>query len=292
MVRSSFRFPSEASLRVAAAQIECRPGDIPANLEAHLAALRTAQAEGVDLVVFPELSLTDYLGEPDTDTLARRAGADELRTLAAAAGSTVVSVGFIERGDDGRIYNAQALLSDGRCRQVHRKANLPTYGQLVEGRFYAPGRSVELARLSRSWSAATLICADTWNPALPWLAAIQHADILLVPVASSVDAVGGEFDNPGGWDLNLRHTAMTYGLPVVMVNHCGRRGGLEFWGGSRILDPFGREIARAGLESGIVIADLDLADVAKARQRLPTIRDADPDLVLAILSRVLGQDGP
>ena len=48
-------------MRVAAAQIECRPGDIAANLEAHLVALRAAQGEGAALVVFPELSLTDYL---------------------------------------------------------------------------------------------------------------------------------------------------------------------------------------------------------------------------------------
>jgi predicted amidohydrolase len=112
-----------------------------------------------------------------------------------------------------------------------------------------------------------------------------------VPVASSVDAVGGEFDNPGGWDLNLRHTAMTYGLPVVMANHCGRRGGLNFWGGSRILDPFGREVARAGAGREVIVADLDLGDVATARKRLPTIRDADPNLVHDILSRVFGQSG-
>ncbi len=276
-------------MRVAAAQIECRPGDIAANLEAHLVALRAAQGEGAALVVFPELSLTDYLAEPDTAALARSADDHELREVASAAGGTIVSIGFIERGGDGRFYNAQALLHRGACLHVHRKANLPTYGRLAEGRYYASGRTVELAPVAAGWRAATLICADTWNPALPWLAAIQHADLLIVPVASSVDAVDDEFDNPGGWELNLRHTAMTYGLPIVMANHCGRRGGLSFWGGSRILDPYGCELARAGAESGLVVADLNMADVAAARQRLPTIRDADPDLVFTVLGRVLGQ---
>ena len=63
-------------MRVAAAQIECRPGDIPANLALHLAALDSARNRGVDLLVFPELSLTDYLSEPDTATLARASDAD------------------------------------------------------------------------------------------------------------------------------------------------------------------------------------------------------------------------
>jgi predicted amidohydrolase len=276
-------------LRVAAAQIECRPGDIPANRDSHLAALREAQARGAALVVFPELSLTDYLAEPDTDALARPSDAEELRAIAAAAGDTAVSLGFIERGCDGQIYNAQALLCRGKCLHVHRKANLPTYGRLTEGRHYTPGRGVDLVRLADGCSAATLICADTWNPALPWLAAIQHADLLIVPVASSLEAVGGDFDNPAGWDLNLRHTAMTYGLPVVMANHCGRRSGMTFWGGSRILDPFGRELARAGAQSGLVLADLKLADRALARGRLPTVRDANPDLVYDVLGRILGR---
>jgi predicted amidohydrolase len=276
-------------VRVAAAQIACRPGNIPANLDSHLTALRAAQSEGADLVVFPELSLTDYLSEPDIETLGRSVGDEELREIATAAGDTVVSMGFIERCPDGRICNSQALLSGGICLHVHRKANLPTYGQLVEGRYYTRGRAVELAPLAGGWKAATLICADTWNPVLPWLAAVQHADILMVPVASSVDAVDDQFDNPGGWDLNLRHTAMTYGLPVVMANHCGKRGRLNFWGGSRILDPFGRELARAGAESGLVFADLNMADVTSARLRLPTIRDADPDFVHSVLGRILGK---
>jgi predicted amidohydrolase len=198
-----------------------------------------------------------------------------------------VSVGFMERGEDGRIYNAQALLSDGACLHVHRKVNLPTYGRLAEGHFYAPGRSVEPAGISGAKTVATLICADTWNPALPWLAAIQQPDVLIVPVASSLGAVDGNFDNPAGWEVNLRHTAMTYGLPVVMANHCGRRGELDFWGGSRILDAFGREIARAGNGVEIIMADLEPGDVAAARRHLPTIRDADPHLVRDVLSRVL-----
>jgi predicted amidohydrolase len=283
--------PAEDSVRVAAAQIECRPADVKANLDAHLAAIQIARSAEVDLVVFPELSLTDYLSEPDVESLARPRDADELQAIADAAGPATVSVGFIERGADGRAYNAQALLSDGACRHVHRKANLPTYGNLIEGKHYAPGRAVDIAAISAGWNCATLICADTWNPALPWLAAVQGAEILILPVASSLDAVGSEFDNPGGWDINLRHTALTYGLPLVMVNHCGRRGGLTFWGGSRILDPFGREVARAGDASELVIADLEKAQVTKARQILPTVRDADPELVHDILTRVLGREG-
>jgi predicted amidohydrolase len=274
-------------LKVAAAQIECRPGDISANRALHLAAIDEARGRGVDVLVFPELSLTDYLAAPDAPALARASTGPELAKLAEAAGPVTVAAGFIEKGENGRFYNAQALLRDGRLLHVHRKVNLPTYGRLEEGNYFTPGRRIDVAQITQPWTAATLVCADTWNPALPWLAALQGASLLLVPVASSLDAVGGNFDNTAGWDLNLRHTALTYGLPIVMANHCGTRGGLRFWGGSRVLDAFGREMARAGAEPALLVAEIDIRDVHAARSRLPTIRDADPVLVQGELARLL-----
>ena len=278
-------------MRVAAGQIACRQGCIADNLAMHLDAIGRAKAASVDLLVFPELSLTDYLSRPDLASLSRSAGCDELVAIAEAAGSMHVSVGFIERGADGRSYNSQALLGGGSL-HVHRKINLPTYGSLVEGEVYHGGRTLDLARLSGQASAATLICADTWNPALPWLAALQEPDLLIVPVASSRFAVDATFDNPAGWTLNLCHTALTYGLPLVMANHCGQRAGFDFWGGSRILDANGRELARAGDQPELIIADLDSQATSEARRRLPTIRDADPDFVRSALDRLRSRRSP
>ena len=130
---------------------------------------------------------------------------------------------------------------------------------------------------------ATLICADSWNPALVWLAAQQAPDLLIQPIASARGAVGGEFDNPAGWRINLRHSALTYGLPTIMCNHCGQRSGLDFWGGSRILDAFGREIAELAGEPGLLVARIDPAQARRARALLPTVRDADPALVLTLM---------
>ena len=210
--------------------------------------------------------------------------------IAAAAGGMAVSFGFIERGADGRAYNAQALFRHGRCLAVHRKLNLPTYGNLQEGRHFAAGSELATTALPGGWSTATLICADAWNPALPWLAALKGIDLLLVPAASALDAVEG-FDNPGGWEVILRHTALAYGLPLVMANHCGSRGGLRFWGGSRVLDPDGHEVARCGDRPGLAVATLRRDDVVAARRRLPTIRDADPALVRRELGKVPGAGG-
>jgi len=270
-------------LTVAAAQIECRPADIAFNVALHEAAIGEARAAGAGLLVFPELSLTDYLAAPDCDWLALTRDALILKNLAERAGPMAVSVGFIERAANGRFFNAQALLWRGRLIDVHRKINLPGYGNLREDKIYAAGDAVSPVRLDDGWQVATLICADAWNPALPWIAALRSANLALVPAASARGAVGGGFDNPRGWTVNLEHTALTYGLPVVFANHCGRRDAADFWGGSRILDSDAREIARAGDTPALILADIDFAGGTSARRRLPTISDSNPALIRNLL---------
>ena len=275
-----------AGFTFGAAQIACVPGDVAANLALHRSAIAEARRRGVDLLVFPELSLTDYQAEPDTARLAMSAQAPALGELALASRGLAVVVGFIETNPAGRPFNSCALLQGGRVVHVHRKLNLPTYGSLQEGRHYSPGEGIDLAD-TRFGRAAILICADTWNPAWPWLAALAGAEVMIVPVASARGAVADDFDSRAGWDVTLRHAAMTYGVPIAMANHCGRRDRLDFWGGSAIYDAFGREVARAGTEAELVVARIDPTDGVRARERLPTIRDADPRRVGAGLDRLL-----
>jgi predicted amidohydrolase len=76
-----------------------------------------------------------------------------------------------------------------------------------------------------------------------------------------------------------------------MCNHCGRRGELDFWGGSRIVDAHGKTVAMADSKPQLIVATIDSADTDLARQRLPTMRTPSLDLVATALSGVLpGKD--
>lgn len=268
-------------MTVAAAQIACVPGDISANLALHLDAISDARRRGVAILVFPELSLTDYQSQPDTELLARNLRDPEPSAIAIAAGDMIVSFGLILR-QGKRVFNAQVLVSNQRVHHVHRKLNLPQYGNLCEADHYSAGTTLETAQVAEA-RISTLICADSWNPALVWLAAHQEPDLLLQPVASARGAVGGKFDNPAGWRINLRHSAMTYGLPTIMCNHCGVRDGLEFWGGSRVLDAFGRELVELRDKPGLAVAEIDTCMSICARALLPTARDSDPVLIQRLM---------
>ncbi|MBV6272273.1 nitrilase [Alcaligenaceae bacterium CGII-47] len=268
------------SISVAVAQINCALGELDRNLDTHLDLITQARKAGHELLLFPELSLTGYqLGEKTID-VAMQGNDPKLLKLAEASQDIDVAFGFVEEGAGAQYYNAMALVRNGQLRFVHRKLNLPNYGNLAEGKLFAAGQHIELVTLTDPWRAGLLICADLWNPALVHLAMLQGATMLLAPVNSALGAVAGQFSNADGWDLALRFYAMMYGAPILMANRCGNEGNTYFWGGSRILDAYGKTLAGApDGYTGLISAELNYADVQRARFRLPTIRDSNPHLI-------------
>jgi len=245
----------------------------------------------VDLLVFPELSLTGYTLSDDSYRLARSRHDKVVRQIAEASQGMTTQFGFIEEGPGAQFYNATLAVRDGKIEHLHRKVNLPSYGKLDEYKHFATGRFMETAMLDDVWRYAILICADAWNPALIHLAAMNGATLLSIPISSSIDAVDGEFSNPHGWDLAIRFYAMTYGMPVIMTNRVGVEGAAEFWGGSAIIDAHGRIIEQTGDQQELIIAELDYAQVRQARFNLPTVRDSNFALIqreVNRLSEVLG----
>ncbi|MDW4550048.1 nitrilase-related carbon-nitrogen hydrolase [Defluviimonas sp. D31] len=274
-------------IKVGAAQFSSEIGDVDANIDRHLHWIARGHEAGLDFLVLPELSLTGHYGPDRLLTAAMTRTDPRLMQLAEAAGPMAVSVGFIEEGPAAQFYNAAAVLKDGKLLHLHRKVNLPTYGKLEEGKHYASGRFVETFSLAGRWTAGLLICADVWNPALTHLAFLQGATLLTCPVSSGIEAVGADFDNPAGWALTCRFYAMMYGAPVIMANRTGTERDLHFWGGSRIIDPFGKELAVAGAEAELITAELDYDVVRHARHLLPTVRDSNIALVLRETQRLV-----
>ena len=275
------------SIDVGAAQIATRCADVAANLRKHVDVIDDARAAGVGALVFPELSLTGHGAGSDALRVALRRDDPLIAEIAGASGPMCTVFGLIEEGPAAQFFNTAIAVRDGAIVAVHRKINLATYGRLDDGKHFGAGSHVDTFDVGADWRASMLICADLWNPPLVHLAALQDITLLLAPVSSAVEAVGPDFDNPGGWTVNLRFHALTYGLPVVMANRVGREGDLTFWGGSRIVDAFGRTLAQAeGTDEALVCARIEFAEVRRARYLLPTVRDANTPLVQRELARI------
>jgi predicted amidohydrolase len=265
-------------VRVALAQLEPVLGDVAENMRKSHEVLERARSEDVDLVVLPELMLTGYsLGLVDDD-LSRSADDSELGDLAEAADGLGCVVGFAEAGPV-HTYNSAAYLEGGAVRHVHRKLYLPTYDIWEERKHFTPGNSMR-AFDTEIGRVAILICSDAWQPALAVLAVQDGARVLIIPADSTSRRGAIEQE----WrDINRFYARMleTY---VVFVNRVGDEGGLSFWGGSHVYDPWGELVAEAPTgEPAFVTAELDLASVRRRRREMPLVKEAR----LALLSREL-----
>jgi predicted amidohydrolase len=274
-------------MKVAVGQIDTKLGDLEANKQKHLEMIERARSQGVDLLVFAELSLTGYSNGHQAVNLAITRDDPILQELTEASGPMWTTLGFIEEGVAAQLHNSAITLHGGEIAFIHRKLNLASYGNLEEEKHYAEGRYVDTFKLDGTpWQAATMICADLWNPALVHLAAVHGATLLMVPTASAIDAVSGDFSNPDGWRLALEFYAMIYGMPLVMANLATEEHGLRFWGGSRILDARGQVLAQAGAGEELIVGEIDYEQLRQARYQLPTVRDSNLDLIQREVNRL------
>ncbi|MBS1270288.1 MAG: N-carbamoyl-D-amino acid hydrolase [Gammaproteobacteria bacterium] len=279
-------------LRVAVAQIDSSLGNLRGNTNKHLDFIRQAADSGVEVLLFPELSLTGYgLGAGVPDVALPREH-EIIKLIAQAAPGITVLIGFVEEGPAAQFFNSMAALRDGRLVFIHRKLNLPTYGSLEEGKLFASGSYVETFPVHGRWRGGVMICADLWNPALVHLAMVHGTTLLFAPLNSAEHAVSDEFSNPKSWDTVLRFYAIMYAMPILVANRVGNEHGSLFWGQSRILDPHGEILAQADEASECLIpASIDYEMVRQTRFQLPTVRDSNLDLVHREVARLASHTG-
>jgi predicted amidohydrolase len=278
-------------LKIALAQINTRLGDLPANLEKHLALAKQAHEAGMELLVFPELSLTGYVLQDLASSVCCKPNVDDpvFSRLLDASHEIDLMVGFVDEDTRHRFYIASAYLSQGKVVHVHHKVYLPTYGLFDEGRFFAPGNSVR-AFDTRFGRFGMLICEDFWHASPPYLLWLDGADVLLFASASPGRGLNGEPKlESSAW---VEHTNRAYaGLFTTFVVHANRSGfedGLNFWGGSTIFDPDGMLVTQAPyFEESLTTAEIDLNQLHRTRARLPLLRDERPELVQRELERIL-----
>jgi predicted amidohydrolase len=277
---------------VGLAQINPTLGDLERNLAIHHRYIEQAAEQGVDVVVFPEASLTGYYLQDLTDEVAMPPDAPMLRELAGAAAkhNMDLCVGFIE--EDARYvhYISQAYFSGGELVHLHRKVYLPTYGMFDDMRYVGVGRKIR-AFDTRFGRIGMLICEDFWHISSPYLLWQDGAETLLL-----VSAGPGRGVKPGDdyldttHDLGLAHRMLAEFFTTYVV-HCNRVGyedGIAFAGYSGVIAPDGTVVARGPhFDETLVTARIDPDAIRWKRRSLPLLRDEKPDLVLRELQRII-----
>jgi len=252
-----------------------------------------------DLVVFPETATSGYFVEGGVREVAVTAGTLARDLHALYDGPPIdVAVGFYERFQ-GHIYNAGLYVTLGakkpEVRHVHRKVFLPTYGMFDEERFVDRGQEGVRA-FDTGWGgrAAILICEDAWHSLAGTIAALEGAQLLIVPSASPGRGSGAADDGSPlphsvvRWERIVRGIAEEHGVFVALANLVGFEGGKGFPGASAVIDPMGNVLVRGPLfEEALITAELDLELLTHARADSPLL--ADLQSALPILTKGLGK---
>jgi predicted amidohydrolase len=278
--------------KTAIAQINPKLGDLQSNLGLYEERIRYAVKEKVDLLLFPELSLTGYFLRDMVPNVALKLRAPEMATLAKLSREISFVAGLVEESSDYRFYNAAVYFEAGEIRHVHRKVYLPTYGMFDEQRYLARGDRIR-AFDCKFGRMAILVCEDLWHPSTVSVAFLDGALAILGPSASPLRGISegqSQDDNARYWELLNRAYAETFSLFMVYGNRTGFEDGVGFWGGSEILDPFGQRIAKARYyEEDFVTAEIVLESVRRKRLAAPLLRDEDLDLTINELMRIRGR---
>jgi NAD+ synthase (glutamine-hydrolysing) len=269
-VRERGGVPGVRIMRLALAQVNVTVGDLTGNVEILLRSMRQAAEAGASLVAFPELALTGY---PPEDLLLKPGFvADNLQALEHLTQATrqypglTVVVGFADR--DGDLYNAAAILRDGRRAGVYHKHYLPTYSVFDEDRYFRAG-VLAPTYLIDGTVVGVNICEDIWYPSGPPTTQANAGAEVLLNISSSPFFMGKQVAR----ERMLATRAADTGCIVAYVNLVGGQDELVFDGCSVAFNEQGELLARArAFEEDLLVVDLDIEGVFRTRLHDPRRR--------------------
>lgn len=270
-----------------AALVQLNATDDPtANLPVTAQLVRRAASDGAEFVLTPEVTnIVSASRTRQNEVLAFEADDETIAGLrdVAAEAKIWLSIGSLalkSEDPDGRFVNRQFLIApDGeiaaRYDKIHMfDVELGGEESYRESKGYRPGERSVLAKTPMGRIGLT-ICYDMRFPGLYRDLAQAGAEILTVPSAFTVPT------GRAHWEVLLRARAIETGCFVLAAaqvgTHTASRGRVrETWGHSLAVAPWGEVLADGGTEPGVTLVDLDLAEVAKARAKVPSLGNGRP----------------
>lgn len=262
-------------LKIALAQINPTVGDLSGNIRKIQALAAQAQKKGCGLVVFPELAVCGY--PPEDLLLKKHFVADNIKALKALAAKIrgiKVITGFVDSDASGNIFNAAALISDGKLQQVYHKQELPNYGVFDEKRYFAPGHNHGLWSVDGVKIGIT-ICEDIWVDGAGYAAQAKSGAKILINISSSPYHAGKLMERQELLLCRARETKTR----LVYVNSVGGQDELVFDGGSMVVSSAGEVLARAAQFE----EDLLMVDAVSLQGKVAPLLDSSEEIYKALV---------
>ena len=250
------------------AQINVTVGDLGGNASKMLSCAEKARKLGCDIILFPELSITGY---PPEDLLLKPGFIDDnidcLHGLSRKIKGIAAIAGFVNREED--IFNAAAIIHDGRVAGVYHKTYLPNYGVFDEMRYFQAGSAPVNVTLN-GVTVGVGICEDIWYPEGPARAQALAGAQVIVNINASPYHMGKAWIR----EEMLITRAMDNEVIIAYNNMVGGQDELVFDGQGMIIDEKGAVIARGRpFEEDLIVADLNIDATRMARLHDPKKRE-------------------
>jgi NAD+ synthase (glutamine-hydrolysing) len=246
-------------MKIAWAQLNFHIGNFEANANKIIENILRAKADGVDLIVFPELSLCGY---PPLDFLESNHFIENcLKNIAHIAihcdgiAAIIGAPAINELATGKRLYNAAYFINNKKVERIIKKSLLPNYDVFDEYRYFEPNHTFELIEFKNMRIALT-ICEDLWDEQDETFTPLNHAKMYTISPMQELmkfkpDCMINIAASPFSYLQHktrlkvLQRNAIQYQLPLIYVNHCGAQTELVFDGGSCAFDRKGNQIAAA-----------------------------------------------
>jgi N-carbamoylputrescine amidase len=294
------RTPSPRTFKLGLVQMRCTP-DPNRNLSRAIELIHEAAGRGAEIVCLPELFRSQYFCQTEDHAkfdLAEPIPGPSTTALAAVARERkiVIVASLFERRAAGLYHNTAVIIdSDGTPVGKYRKMHIPDDPLYYEKFYFTPGDLGFSAVDTAVGRVGTLVCWDQWYPEGARLTALAGADVLFYPTAigwhpAEKSAYGAAQSD--AWRTMQRAHAIANGVYVVAVNRVGHEGGppggIEFWGGSFVADPFGVVLAEASRDAEeVLVVTCDREHQESVRRHWPFLRDRRIDAYGAIGKRFI-----
>jgi len=271
-------------LKIAAVCMDSVTGEIFKNLDRTESYVSKASEMGVDIICFPELSITGYILNNPINVYADLSSDKVIERVVGMAqeNALIIIAGIIEISNGEKPYISQLVAGPNGLLGLYRKTHLSPQ----EKESYEAGEKIDVFKY-RDITFGVQLCYEAHFPEISTVLALKGADIIFMPHASPR---GTPEEKMQSWLRHLTSRAFDNGLYVVACNQVGdTREGFSFPGVAMVLNPAGGVIARyGGSQEKMLLVDLKQSEIREIREHRMRyfIPNRRPELYRNLISHI------
>jgi predicted amidohydrolase len=254
-------------MKLAMAQIK-NEGSIEKNLAKCIAAIQKSAEQGADLILFPEVHLTEFFPqypgqnvgsygiEIDSDIVAEFKGA--------CARNHIAAVPNIYLKENGKFFDASIFIDKtGKVLGIQKMVHIAQAEQFYEQDYYEPSDTGFQIFDTAIGKIGIVVCFDRHYPESIRTESLMGADLILIPTVNTKSEPLEMFE----WEIRVQ--AFQNSVAITMCNRVGAEGDMVFAGESLLTDANGNILVKAADTESLILAEIDLQTVEKVRNEKP-----------------------